>query len=159
VVKLLRMLPMAADDQEFWSILQKILSPDVPSEADRRRARREMGKPEWYVQMEQSGRVLDINTLSPLFQKIIIPDLGDPLVVTMITEWAGDKHPVVVGGLLAAASESGNDIWQAVMQILQPGLAYRWMAENGIEGLWGPSTEPQPDSEPGRGRRGFWKRN
>ena len=159
VDKLLKRLPMAADDQEFWSILREILSPGVPPEFDRRRARREIDKPEWYVQMEQSGRVLDINMLSQLFQKIVIPDLDDPLVVKMITEWASDKHPPVVGGLLAAASESAGGIWHSVMQILQPKLAYRWLAENGMESLWDPGTEPQPDSEPGRGRFSFWKKN
>ena len=159
VGELLKMLPVVENDQEFWSILREILGPGVPPEADRRRARREMSKPEWYTQMERSGRVLDVNTLSQLFQKIIIPDLGDPLVVTMITQWAVDKQPVVVGGLLAAASESADDIWQSVMQILQPRLAYRWMADNGIETLWSPSMAPQSGSESGRGRFSFWKRN
>jgi hypothetical protein len=159
VGELLKMLPTVADDREFWSILREILSRDVPPETDRRRARREMSKPEWYAQLEQAGRVLDINTLSQLFQKIIIPDLSDDLVVTMITGWAEDKQPAVVGGLLAAARESADDTGQLVMQILQPGLAYRWMADNGIETLWIPRPAPQPGSESGRGRFSFWKKN
>jgi len=155
---LLKMLPVVEDEQQFNAILLEILSSDVPSETDRRRARREMSKPEWYTQMERAGRMLDVNRLSQLFQKIIIPDLGDELVVTMIAQWAEDKKPAVVGGLLLAANQSADDTCQLVMQILQPRLAYRWLAENRMESLWSPSS-PQPGSEPGRGRRSRWRRN
>jgi hypothetical protein len=159
VGELLKMLPVVEDEQEFNAILLEILSSDIPPESDRRRARREMSKPEWYTQMERAGRMLDVNRLSQLFQKIIIPDLGDELVVTMITKWAEDKKPAVVGGLLLAANQSADEICRSVMQILQPRLAYRWLAENHMESLWSPNPLPQPGSEPGRGRRGRWRRN
>ena len=155
VSELLRRLPMAVDVNEFISILREINNPGIrPDENDRRKARREVSKPEWYGKISpEFGNILDIKALCQIFQAIVIPDLGDQEVVKKIADWAGVAHPAVVGGLLAAARQSGAETWQHMMQILQPRLAHRWTIANDVGGYWDISLASQPASDSGRGWR------
>jgi hypothetical protein len=161
VSDLLKQLPAAGDTREFESILQVILNPgNQPDPNDRVKARREVSKGDWYDKIcEQFGHVLEVDMLSAIFQIIVIPDLDNPEVVKKITEWTGHAQPAVIGGLLAAAKQSGDDAWQLMMQILQPKLAHRWTIDNYMQALWDPSRAPQPGNDPGRGRFGFRKRS
>ena len=155
VSELLRRLPMAVDVNEFISILREINNPGIrPDENDRRKARREVSKPEWYGKISpEFGNILDIKALCQIFQVIVIPDLRDQEVVKKIADWAGVAHPVVVGALLAAARQSGAETWQHMMQILQLRLAHRWTIANDVGGYWDINLASQPPSDPGRGWR------
>jgi hypothetical protein len=155
VSELLRRLPMAVDVNEFIFILREINNPGIrPDENDRRRARREVSKPEWYGKISpEFGNILDIRALCQIFQVIVIPDLRDQEVVKKIADWAGMAHPAVVGGLLAAARQSGDETWQHMMQILQPRLAHRWTIANDVGGYWDINLASQPASDSGRGWR------
>jgi hypothetical protein len=160
VSNLLKKLPTAPDAREFESILQDVFGPGAQSDpGDRVKARREVSKHGWYDKIhEQFGDVLHVDTLSNIFQIIIIPDLDNPDVVKKITEWTGHAHPAVIGGLLVAAKQSGDDTWQSMMQILQPRLAYRWTIDHNLQALWDPNQSP-PGGDSGRGRFSFFKRN
>jgi hypothetical protein len=159
VDQLLKMLPKAANEREFWIIHLRILGLGIPSEQDRVRARREVSKPGWYEQiLSRFGDSFGIMSLSEIFEQIVLPDLNNSLVADMIAQWAVEKNPVMIGGLLTAASRTDDDIWQSMMAILQPHLAYRWTVENLRDTLWNPAIAPQPDDGPGRGRRGRRRR-
>jgi hypothetical protein len=72
--------------------------------------------------------------------------------------------PPVIGGLLAAArgeSREERASWEKyplMMGLLQPPLAQRWAAENGLRAEWEPSLAARSRREPGRGFLGFRKR-
>jgi hypothetical protein len=157
---LLKKLPAMKDAQEFLYVLRDILSPDSKPELnDRVTARREMFKKEWYSQIYESfGDLLDSTVLSEIFQIVVIPDLDDSEVARKIADWADYAQPPVIGGLLTAAKDSGNDIWQLMMQILQPKLAQRWTVDNYMAALWDSSLAPQAGSHSGRGRFGLKRR-
>jgi hypothetical protein len=161
VIELLKKLAAAADAQEFEFILRDILSPETrPDAADRVKARREVSKNQWYDTIcEKFGDALSVDTLSAIFQMIVIPDLDEPGVARKIAEWTGRAHPAVIGGLLAAARSTGDVPWRLMMQILQPTLAHRWTTDNYVGLLWDPSLVSQPSSETNRSRYSFFKRN
>ena len=106
---------------------------------------------EWYDQIKGNfGHILDVNVLSKIFQKIIVPDLNNPLVGNALRQWAQETQPIMIGGLLAAASQSSDETWQSMMQLLQSRLAYRWMIEHRMDTLWNPGLLPEPGSDSGR---------
>jgi hypothetical protein len=161
VSDLLKILPAAEDIHEFEAILEDVLNPVIqPDFSGRVKARREVSKDGWYENIcERFGDILDVTALSGIFEIIVIPDLDSMEVARKIADWADYAQPAVIGGLLAAARQSGDDAWQLIMQILQPKLAYRWTVENYIQQEWDLGLASQPASDPGRGRFGFRKKN
>lgn len=157
--QLLKMLPAAATEREFWITLLTIRGLDTPSESDCVKARRKVLEPEWYDQISpRFGHLLGVNALSEIFQKIIIPDLDNPIVIEMIAQRAVDWKPAMIGGLLVAARQTSDEVWQFMMGILQPGLAYRWTTEKLEDTLWNLAIAPHLEGDLGRGRRGRRRR-
>ena len=141
VSELLKKLAAAAGSQEFEFIMQDILSPETRSDtADRIKARSEISKSQWYDTIYlRFGDTFSTDTLSMIFQVILIPDLGDSAVAKEIADWAGHAPPAVIGGLLAAARTYGDVTWQLMMDILGPALSRRWAADTGLPRFDGPS--------------------
>lgn len=161
ISNLLKQLPAASDAREFEAILRDILYSNVqPDSAERVKARREVSKDGWYEKIrEQFSEQFNFATLADIFQIIIIQDLDNEDVTKKIAEWAEYAKPGIIAGLLTAAKKSDDDTWHSMMQILEPKLAYKWMAAHKMQPLWDPSLASQPPSEQGRSRFSFFKRN
>lgn len=124
----------AADAQEFEFILQRILDPGAqPDTTERLKARREISKSQWYDTIyERFGDEFSVDTLSTIFQVVVIPDLPNSAIANEIADWARYMPPAVIGGLLAAAKISGDAPSRLMMDILKPALADRWATERRI---------------------------
>jgi hypothetical protein len=152
VVELLKWLPDAQDDEEFRFILQGILGRDIKSQKERVAARRVLSRPDWYRQMGERLRILIAgNSLAVILHRIVIPELNNSHVVEMISNWALEEQPGVIASVLVAAHQTSDEAWQLAMEILQPRLAYRWMAENGMQTMWDVGLAPQYSGDSGRG--------
>jgi hypothetical protein len=169
MTNLLVRLELAGDILEFHDLLRDIRAPDRnPDQGDRARSRWIVSNDYWYDNVR--GKFEDafsVTELAGIFQAAVLPDLAEPEVMTMLTRWSAYAPPPVIAGLLAAAKGCGVGEWQAMMRILQPVLALRWLADSGSASLWdsdiaaeprGDDLAVKPEGEEGRGRRGFWRR-
>jgi hypothetical protein len=165
VPELLRRLAATEDSAEFTQLLQDILTvgaePELGCRVDARRA---LFEASWCTDPSRpAGRTLHSDELARIFQVIVIPDLDRPRTGREIADWAATGPPAVIGALLGAArgesyrSRSG-DKYQFMMALLQPALARRWAAENGLQAEWDPGLAAHARREAGRGFLGFRKR-
>ena len=154
------------DSAEFKLLLQDVLTlggePDLGNRVD---ARRMLFEARWCTDTSRpADRQLHADELARIFSVIVIPDLDRPRVGREIAEWVAMAPPPVIGGLLAAArgdsrvERAGWEKYQAMMSLLQPPLAQRWAAENGLRAEWDPSLAARSRREVGRGFLGFRKR-
>lgn len=150
---LLKKLPEAEKNSErFHDIVRDILDERNPPEFDDRHlSRREISKPDWYTRVrDNSHHDALIDLLAAIFEVIIIPDLDLPEVIGKITEWVEGADPPVIGGLLVAAKQSGDDSSRKMMEVVQPRLAFRWMLEKNMDDLWYTVAAPPKAVEPNR---------
>jgi hypothetical protein len=162
--ELLIRLAGTQDADDFRSALQQVLTISaVPEFGDRVEARRLLAEVSWCIHPSRAdGRELHADELSRIFQLIVNPDLGRPRVAREIADWATIAPPAVVRGLLAGAKAgdhpAGNVWYPAMMRILEPVLAGRWIDEHELQADWHP-RRPGRRPEPGfRALRPFRKR-
>ncbi len=159
---LLKRLPEAEDAKRFQDIVRDILNErSLPEFGERHLSRREVSKPEWYAQVSVKSHPTPVaDLLAEIFEVIVIPDLDDPEVIRKVSEWAERAAPPMVGGLLAAAKQSGPESSRKMMDIVQHRLAFRWMTENHMAEFWYTVSAAPQAGEPDRPARfGFRRKN
>lgn len=89
----------------------------------------------WYDNISQ---YYDLHTdfLAYIFRMVVIPALVGPVAAEGIARWALRAPARMIDGLLAAARDHDPGFGQAVMNLLEPVLAVRWMADNSITAQW-----------------------
>jgi hypothetical protein len=184
---LLARLAGTGDAAEFKLLLQDILTigaePELGNRVD---ARRMLFEANWCIaDARPADRELHADELARIFQVIVLPDLDRPRVGRELAEWALVAPPAVIGGLLAAArgqargdrrgdgrdgghgdppaDRSVPEKYLAMVTIIQPVLAQRWLEASGLGAEWDPrlmarSRRGGRGPESGRGFLGFRKR-
>jgi hypothetical protein len=163
--ELLIRLAGTQDPDDFRSVLQEVLTLGaVPEFGERVEARRLLAEVSWCIHPSRTdGRELHADELSRIFQLIVNPDLGRPRAAREITDWAATAPPAVIRGLLAGAKAGDrpaeNACYSAMMKILEPVLAGRWIDEHDLQADWHPRRPGRPRHEAGfRALRPFRKR-
>jgi hypothetical protein len=163
--ELLTRLAGTLDADEFTSILQEVLTlGGVPEFGDRVEARRLLAEANWCIHPSRPGdRELHADELSRIFQLIVNPDLGRPRVPREIADWADTAPPAVIRGLLAGAKAgdrpADDACYSAMMRIVEPVLAGRWIDEHGLAADWHPRRPRRLRDESGfRPLRAFRRR-
>lgn len=168
---LLRRLTTTEDEGEFKLLLQDVLTVGgEPDLGNRVEARRVLFEARWCTGPSRPAScLLHADELARIFQVIVIPDLDRPRLAREIADWAAVAPAAVISGLLGAGrgeidrDRSWAEKYQAVMMLLQPALAQRWVAENGLAADWDPSLVARTrrmgrGADLGRGFLGFRKR-
>jgi hypothetical protein len=158
-----RLLPMNAllkklpEAENFRDIVRDIFDErHQPEYNERLLSRREIFKPDWYQKVSlKSHQDALIDLLAEIFGIVIVPDLELPEVTEKVGQWVDQAAPSVIGGLLAAAKQSGYDSSLKMMEIVQHRLAHRWTVDNDIDDLWYTVTAPPRTPEPDRGGNWF----
>ena len=155
---LLERLAVVQGVDQFESLLHGVLAPPFqPDSGDRQHARTLMGDNNCYVPVFRRYKYEPhIYELARINCLIVIPDLDLKTVRNEVASWAYRGDRAVVAGLLAAARDSGDQIWHVMREILEPVLAELWIADRGLNVEWSPGPASSPDQEPWRG--GFGRR-
>jgi hypothetical protein len=136
VSSLLKRLELLPEDQRtFESILDSVyLASDMPPE-ERGRSWEVISSNGWYEGICRNNGFRSTD-LANIFGVIVIPDLAEQPPAEMIARWALVAPLPMVEGLLTAARMSGAEMWNTVMEILEPALAYRWTIEHFMKDHW-----------------------
>jgi hypothetical protein len=143
---------------EFQATLEQIsrIASQTDDPADRDKSWDILRSRHWYSNIA-NDRAFSLDELTLIFKVVVIPQLAvrdtDRAIASWapgITAWARDAAPLMIGGLLAAAREASPDVWQAVMGILEPVVAVRWVTENSIQEQWDARRAVRPAAELGR---------
>jgi hypothetical protein len=94
--------------------------------------------------------------LAGIFRVVVIPELAVPGAAEAFGRWALKAPPPMIGALLAAASEAGDETWQSVVGLLEPFLALRLVSDSFIKDYWDTDRAYRFAAEFGRGEgKGF----
>ena len=153
VSRLLKQLELVGGDTgQFDSILQTIFQAgrqaDDPN--DRAKSWEVISNNDWYDNIYKHCEIY-MEDLAEIFGIVVIPDLVGPRAAEVIVRWAYDAPPPMVGGLLLAARKANPETWQAVMQILEPVLALRWVVDSSIQDQWDASRAIRSINQLGSG--------
>jgi hypothetical protein len=165
VSRLLERLELTRHDAaEFQSTLERISRVGSQSNdpTDRVKSWDIIRSKDWYSNID-ADRAFSLDELTEIFRIVVIPELagrdtGEGIaraaegVVNWaaIATWAADAQPLMIGGLLAAARQASPDVWQAVMGILEPVIAVRWVADHSIQEQWDTRRAVRSTAEFGR---------
>ena len=150
VSSLLRRLELLGEDQPlFESILDGIHQSGGVAPEERARSWDVISGAGWYENICQynSFRSRD---LAGIFFLVVVPELAEQPPAEVIARWAVEAPVPMVEGLLAAATAAGPDMWNLVMEILEPALAYRWARENYLRDRWDGARAVRPHVSHGR---------
>ena len=158
---LLKQLELVRDDTEqFNAILRSIQhagQSDDPN--DRAKSWEVISNKYWYDNIARH-RNFHVAELAGIFGIVVIPELAGPGAADAVIQWACTAPPPMIGGLLAAASMTSPEMWQAVMRLLEPVLAARWAADRLPRDLWDDDRVVRAAAElaRGEGKRGVVNR-
>jgi hypothetical protein len=156
---LLRQLELLGEDQElFESILDRVYQAGGLPPEERGRCWGVISSPDWYEHISR-GNSFRSGDLARILGLIVIPELAEP-PAEAIARWALEAPVPMVEGLLAAARMAGPDIWEIVMDILEPALAYRWTIASYMRDYWDGDRAVHPHVSLGReeGKGGLFGR-
>jgi hypothetical protein len=146
---LLRQLELLGEDQElFESILDRVCQAGGLPPEERGRCWGVISSPDWYEHTSQVNSFRS-GDLARILGLIVIPELAEP-PVEAIARWALEAPVPMVEGLLAAARTAGPEIWEIVMDILEPALAYRWTIASYMRDYWDGDRAVHPHVSLGR---------
>jgi len=145
-----RGLELLGEDQRlFEATLDGIYqSGDVPPE-ERARSWDVISAPGWYENICRYNGFRSWD-LTAVFSLIVIPELAEQPPAEVIARWAVEAPVPMIEGLLAAATAAGPGMWNLVMEILEPALAYRWTIDNYIRDRWEGARVVPAHLKPGR---------
>jgi hypothetical protein len=152
VSALLKGLELLQEDQQrFESILDAIyLAAGEMTAEERGRSWDVISGTGWYENICRNNSFRSAD-LARIFTIVVIPELADQRPATVIARWALEAPAPMVAGLLAAARMTSTAAWNAVMDILEPALAYRWTAERFMRDHWDVDRAVRPGTDLGRG--------
>jgi hypothetical protein len=136
VSSLLKGLELLGENQPlFESILDSVyLASDMPPE-ERGRSWEVISSNGWYESISRNNDFRSTD-LANIFGVIVIPALAEQPPADTMARWALVAPLPMVEGLLAAARMNGTEMWNTVMEILEPALAYRWTIEHFVKDYW-----------------------
>jgi hypothetical protein len=152
VSALLKGLELLEEDQgRFESILDGIYraAGGMPTE-ERARSWYVISGHGWYENICRNNSFRS-EDLARIFSIVVIPELAEAGLAQAIAGWAVEAPVPMVAGLLAAAQRGSPAVWNAVMDILEPALAYRWADERFMRDHWDASRAVRSNADIGRG--------
>jgi hypothetical protein len=136
VSSLFRQLELLEEDQQrFESILDRIYRINDVSLEDRRKSWEVISGNGWYENIVSNNKFRS-GDLATIFSIVVIASLAEQPPAEVMARWALYAPAPMVQGLLAAAKTADAEMWNYVMEILEPTLAYRWTQEKFMLDFW-----------------------
>ncbi len=160
VSQLLTQLELVGNDAgQFNSILRRIFDTGIHPDNHKERAKswEIISEINWYNHVSEHWDI-QLDALARIFDIVVIPDFTGQVAAEVIARWAWGAPPPMIGGLLAAARNADLDMWHAMMHILEPVIAARWVIDNSIHNYWDPERMSRGAADYGGGdnrRRGI----
>ena len=148
---LLKRLELLGEDQAlFQSILDSVYEVTLTSD-ERGKSWDVICHRDWYENICRNNNNFRSRDLAKIFGIIVIPEIADQTSSQAVAKWAAEAPPPMIKGLLEAAGQAGEEMWNSVMGILEPTLAYRWTVDHYIQECWDEGRVVRSNAELGRG--------